>query len=234
MTDGLRAINLLVRAFDEADPREALHRAFDRIAVWEHDPIRGHDYRALLRFLVEVRRASEPSSYNSTTQLLHDVARLFMERATGAPIDTPLPNAGRLVRHRRGEGIEWHQTWSEIRSTANRPPVQEVVLQRSNQVLATVRLDDAFKTKAITDVTSGQYRLILETGCVLWNASLDDRDLVWDRAFPNRPIQLAATTADAPSPSTHDATVLDGRLKVCVFPGIEAGTIAIIWERSGS
>jgi hypothetical protein len=130
--------------------------------------------------------------------------------------------------------LEWQQTWSEIRSTASRPPVQEVALHRSNRVLATIRLDDAFTTKAVSDVTPGQYRLVLETGLVLWSARLDDRNLVWSRAFPNRPIQLAATTADAASPSTHDAAVLDGRLRIRVSPGLEAGTIAILWEGRGS
>ncbi|MCK4658163.1 MAG: hypothetical protein KAV82_01450 [Phycisphaerae bacterium] len=234
MTDGLLAINLFVRAFDEVDPRAALRKAFDRIAAWDHDPSRRYDYRALLRFLVEVRRASEPSSYDSTSPFLYDVARLFMERAIGTPEDIPASHANRPVPCRTRQLFEWHQAWSEIRDMARRPAVQEIALQRSNRVLATVRLDDAFTTKVVSNVTPGRYRLVLETGCVLWKASLDDRDLVWSRAFPNRPIQLAATTVQDAWPPTRDVAVFEGRLRIRVFPGVEAGTIAILCDGRGS
>ena len=103
-------------------------------------------------------------------------------------------------------------------------------MERSSRVLATISLDEAFEVASVTNITPGYYRVRLETGCELWSMSLDDRDLVWTSAFPNRPINLAAATAGAARPSTHDATLLGGRLRLSVFPGFETGTIAIVWN----
>jgi hypothetical protein len=234
MIDGRRAINLLAKAFDDADPRAALRTALDRIAAWERDSDRAHDHFAFVSFLMEVLGNARSLSEGPKARLLYDAAALFVDRAVDeTDSDSPF-GGGRRTRWRTRPLHEWHEAWSAMRDMSRREDVREALLQSGGWTLATLSQNDELKAKAVTHVTPGEYRLVLETGLVLWCAHLDQRDLIWSHAYSDRALQLAAATSGAVTPATLETVVCDGLLKIRVFPGVEAGTIAISWLADGS
>jgi len=77
-------------------------------------------------------------------------------------------------------------------------------------------------------IKPGVYRLLDSTGRELWSAALTERHLVWRWAHPGMAIPMAAADADQrPKMATLQASLLDGRLQVCVSAALESGHIEL-------
>ena len=75
----------------------------------------------------------------------------------------------------------------------------------------------------------GDYRLSTTTGWVLWESALTARELVWSHAYPDEALPLAAASDDAGTPEPAlERELLDGQLRVRVYPGPESGRLEVI------
>ena len=68
---------------------------------------------------------------------------------------------------------------------------------------------------------------------MLWDGSLKDSDLVWQCAFPDQSLDLAADTEAPVGKYTVEKQLLDGEVRFRVVPGIETGRIEIQLEPFG-
>ena len=92
-------------------------------------------------------------------------------------------------------------------------------------------LDQAHR--AISGLPAGAYSLEDEMGRQIWQQELSQEQLIWSKAFPGQPFEMAAATDGAKSRPTHEAHITSESITVLVFAGIEGGTIRIRFD-SGS
>ncbi|MCX7013948.1 MAG: hypothetical protein NTW86_15585 [Candidatus Sumerlaeota bacterium] len=77
------------------------------------------------------------------------------------------------------------------------------------------------------DIMPGSYTLSLDTGLLLWQGELTQSDLLWAEAFPDEPLAMAAETEEAAGRPTIEEALLDGSIRLRVFPGVESGRMEI-------
>ena len=103
----------------------------------------------------------------------------------------------------------------------------EITVFEADRCLGTISLTPEARLGALGGLIPGPYRLCLQTGWVIWEQRLTERDLLWARAFPGQSLDLAAATEEISSGMTREETLLGGDLVLRVYPGPEGGTIRI-------
>ncbi len=73
---------------------------------------------------------------------------------------------------------------------------------------------------------------MLDTGWVIWQGELTERDLIWMAAFPDVPLDLAADTDETSARTTREESLLDGELILRVIPGLESGNIELEYRQA--
>jgi len=76
-------------------------------------------------------------------------------------------------------------------------------------------------------ITPGPYRILLDTGWVLWEGHLQAHQLTWTGAFGDRPLEAAASTGETPWSATYRQPLLGGLLELTLTPGLESGTLTL-------
>lgn len=74
----------------------------------------------------------------------------------------------------------------------------------------------------------GYYEVKFETGRIIWQGELTRRHLIWENAFPERDLELAADTGDSDQAVTKEIRLLNGELIIKIIPQIEYGCIELI------
>ena len=98
---------------------------------------------------------------------------------------------------------------------------------RDGRTIGTCAFDDSTRSGSVENILPGTYRLRLDTGLILWEGRINEREVLWTRAFPGEPLPMAADTgADAAGPTrTVDLTRTGILLRI--YAGVEAGTMEI-------
>jgi len=102
----------------------------------------------------------------------------------------------------------------------------DIVLKKDEIFIASVPLVTD-KPIHIKKVTPGNYTILLETGRLLWEGQISEKDLIWGLAFPGRLLDLAADTDISISKPSKTIQFLGNFVVIDIFPGIEHGTIKI-------
>jgi hypothetical protein len=106
----------------------------------------------------------------------------------------------------------------------------EIWLERGNQRLPGLVVDQIPCRKSFAELTPDRYRLVTDTGWLLWEATLTPRELFWTLAHPHRNLPLAAQTDDEPILPTLETHLLGGALTIRVYSGLESGILDITFE----
>jgi hypothetical protein len=103
----------------------------------------------------------------------------------------------------------------------------EIIIIRNEKNIYSIPVEhNSFSTK-IKNIKPGQYEVRLNTGRILWQGELSDRELLWTAAFPERDMALAADTVDLPEHMTKEIRLLDGDLILRIIPELESGCIEL-------
>jgi hypothetical protein len=101
----------------------------------------------------------------------------------------------------------------------------ELIIERSGKILNTFLIGESPSKQIIKNAKPGTYTIKLNTGRVLWEDRLTEKDLLWVYAFPEEGLPLAADTGDRNPIRTREVKILDGELILRVYPGLEAGRL---------
>ena len=112
-----------------------------------------------------------------------------------------------------------------------RPAALLVCLERDGHSPVSVSWGSGQRTGIFGDIVPGMYRLVLETGWVLWEGRLRTEDLIWSSAHPESPFRMAADTGRRADVPTREIPLLDGAVLLRVYAGLEAGWLEI--DRTG-
>ncbi|HUT60399.1 MAG TPA: hypothetical protein VNA25_21350 [Phycisphaerae bacterium] len=108
-----------------------------------------------------------------------------------------------------------------------RPDALDIVVERDDKPIARRSFHAAPGKQVIGGIKTGSYLVGLDTGRVLWEGLLTEEDLIWAKAFPGRPLKMAADTGEDRGQPTRQIPLLQGSVVLRVFPGIECGTLEI-------
>ena len=90
------------------------------------------------------------------------------------------------------------------------------------------RWDPARCAFRFTGIQPARYRLLSDTGWLLWEQDLCAAHLQTEAAFPSRVIPLAADSSGLTAQPTGAWDLLDHTLQIRVYPGIEAGCVEAV------
>lgn len=110
--------------------------------------------------------------------------------------------------------------------------VLEIVVERDGEPIDTLQCRRVPVTKHVKNVRPGKYVVRLSTGRVIWEEELTVQELVWEHAFPEQPLRLAADTESAVERASREARVLNGEVTIRVFPGAESGSLELKFRGS--
>lgn len=121
----------------------------------------------------------------------------------------------KLIQRRWGEVAES----LEKRIVASSLQSVEWVLERDGKRWKTIQCPLLRPSFVVRDVVPGEYRLILETGLIVWADRLIESDVV----LPE--VRLAAADDETIEPTKH-ALIL-GELQLSVFAGVASGHLTV-------
>ena len=228
MNKDLYFVPIIARALQETHPQHALRQAFVDIAALGHQPAYAQGFRQFQELMAV--SVDHFQTLESLAMRMH-VAELAAETADGVQADQDA--ALDSFRQERRWRAEYEHVVAELAKFGGRRRFELTLLDNTGEAVGSVRLAGRAGGETISRITAGTYVLTYDTGWILWEGMLTERDLVWALAFPGRPLKLAADTGDTTEAATKEIVLLDGELVLRVFPGVETGRIAIDWHAPG-
>lgn len=226
MNKDLFFVPIIAKAVSQADRKASLRQAFNEIAELGQKPEYAQGLKQFRQFM---EAAAAHAQEWATTCVRGEIAD-FVTRTADAE-QARWDRAGPL-----DEDDEWRRerevTSGEVELVVRGAGIALALVNNDGATVGTVSLMENLTSGSIVNVLPGSYVLVLDTGWILWEGTLTGRDLLWVEAFPHQPLKLAADTCEAASECTKQIDLLDGELRLSVYPGIESGWVGINWIRS--
>ncbi len=209
-------IPILLDAFDAPDVRQALDLAFDEIQRLGCQP--GYEsgfnhFQEFLELVAQVQGVEAPEDLEAAA-LEALVAELEQpaQRGTLAELLEAYPEMRRRYE-RLADALDQD---SESQSL-------ELVVQHGEDVLGSFDVLRGGVLGRFGGVHPGYYRISLSSGRVLWDGEIAESDVI----IAGRPLELAADTGEPAAEASRDISLMNGEIMMCVYPGIESGTVVI-------
>lgn len=222
MSYDLFFINLFMKAFDSAQPEEALKEAFAQIDLLGSQPSYRHGFLQFEAFLREVY---------SRHALWRDehIRELIVELATGMLHDDLSKRQAAL------ETICRHPDWQAdyqslcemLEPGLSQNDLTVLTVYNDRRCVATIHLSGIPICKTFAGIEPGLYGIRLETGLVIWDGRLSAQDLIWTAAFGRQGLSVAAETEEVKPKPTWQQFLLEGELILRTYAGIEKGSLEI-------
>jgi hypothetical protein len=227
MTKDLYFLRFIAGALQQSDPKHALERAFEKIIELGQKPEYAHGFRQFKQFMGVL--AERIDAYSKTTEFtIGDVWKHSAFQLYPGLIDDDQTEISNLVEFIRSHP-ESHERFDQIFREISMPDTGsfelKIIINRNGEDICSIPVgDDTFLTK-INDLMPGLYDVKLNTGRILWQGELTERDLLWTAAFPETDMAMAADTGDVTNNVTKEIRLLSEELIIRVLPGLESGCI---------
>lgn len=222
MSDHLFFIPILAKALQAPDITAGLREAFARIRERQHDPGYREGYVQWLRFL----EAATESAQRGEQQVVSEAAvRMILRRVLRGD-----PARGPQSSQAATQSLRWETCTRAISESAMRTATLTLQIYREDDLIASLPLPPADEA-IVRGIRPGRYTLTLDTGRLLWSGELSQADVLWHRAFPGRPLTLAAESAPASASFSRRIFLSVGMPEIVVLPGVETGTLRFGTDR---
>jgi len=229
MNNDLYFLRLIGAAFQEPDPKAALRDAIKEIKSLGKQPEYQQGFLQFQRFMAEMQEGIKalPKSPGGPIpdEVLDFILQIAADSFEGSQAEVEALQD--LVKSSPvwKEGFE---TLCEEVSKSEAPDWELMAVIESNgETISSFPLQNPPFSKKIKNLSPGHYVLRLNTGRILWQEELTERDLIWTAAFPGRDLDLAADTGGLAPPMTREFRLLDGDLIIRVFPEIDSGRLEV-------
>ena len=224
MNDDLFFIPILAEAIKEPDPTAALERAFETIRKMAATPRYSNGRRQWHRFIEAATAGAGESERLAVGEaaIWMAIAGLCGEGAEAGVVSTE-PHRGQ----RRARGSADLSIMRKLRGIGRRRGFPLLMIQCDGRLVASRCLGPVDYTP-ISGVRPGSYTLTLDTGRLLWSGDITDADLIWDCAFPGRPLVMAADSTPSPVTTTRTIPLTVAPVALVVLPGVEAGSLRLV------
>ncbi len=228
MSNELYFISIIAKGLQQEDTGQSLKDAFEQIESLGTKPGYEQGFAQFQRFMDTVHEHVETGVPDE--QFRDELAKeLIVELAT----DTfeggseEKMKALNIIKSNPKWQEEYDQLVAEIEELSQMLEAVEVVIFRNNEPFKSVTFDDVPGSKTIERITAGFYKISFASGNTIWQGKLTEQDLVWARAYPGRPFDLAAdTTGSWPKP-VKQLSLFHGDVVIRIYPSIESGSMKI-------
>ncbi len=234
MSNDLYFISIIARALEQEDTKRALEQAFEEIESLGAKPGYEQGFQQFQRLMdvvskrVEKKRAGEALRVELARELIIDLASDAFE---GSAEDKR--KAMSIIRSNPQWRKEYDQLVGEIEELSQIPEGVEISVSRENKPFKSVTFLKVPGSETIDNVTPGHYNIAFATGRLIWEGELAEQDLIWVKAYPGQPFEMAAETTEREAKPTKRISVFEGQIGIEVFAGIESGRIRITIKASG-
>ena len=105
--------------------------------------------------------------------------------------------------------------------------MSEFSFEKEGKQIGSIPFENRPASKTIKNLKPGLYTITLDTGRILWQDRLTEKDLLWIYAFPEQDLAMAADTGEGKPRTTLEIELLDGEVTIRVFPEIETGRLEL-------
>ncbi len=229
MPDDLYFIPLIVRALKQPDPDESLQAAFAEIQRLGKQAKCAQGYKQFQMFM-DAAAQSPREALQDRTALIEVIVKSLIEDLACGVFEGDA-SAETMALELIGSRQEWQEEYERSIQEGIDAPIAvdrfAVLLEDETQSVRSLEFSSQGGTGSFDTIPPGRYTLSLDTGLLLWGGELKASDLIWREAFPDEPLEMAAATGESAGRSTVDETLLEGELRMRVFPGIEHGQLKI-------
>lgn len=105
----------------------------------------------------------------------------------------------------------------------------EIEVEKGQLSFGLYPLEKGFDRIVIPGIRPGDYSIKLSTGLLLWEGQLEAKQLLWHLAFPGQKLPAAAESRRVDHQTTVTSELMGGEIRLVVLPGLESGTIVLIF-----
>jgi hypothetical protein len=225
MSEDLFFIPIIAGALQSNDPKKALREAFHEIKSSGQKAEYQQMYAQFQKFMETVSQYGEAQSDISFGDAV--VKELILDLAIGTfDSDSFEQDAALALIH---SNKEWQNLYEQILAQlkGESETGYEVSIERNNHPVGTFSLIKEGRSQLLKNMYPGHYTLKLDTGRVIWDGELSQKDLIWSQAHPGKPLKLAADTEEKVILPKREISLLGDKIVLQVFPGVESGTLGI-------
>lgn len=102
-----------------------------------------------------------------------------------------------------------------------------IFIERDGIVIDSIIMTNLDDIKHINNIIPGLYSIKIDNDQEIWCGEFTKQHLIWNSAFPERPLELAADTGNSKAESTLKLKLFNGQITFSILPGIESGCLQI-------
>ena len=229
MNKDLYFLSKIVDALKQPEPKEALEEAIEEIKILGQRPEYQRGFLQFQQFMAEVKKKSEKFPQGPLDTVPDEIRFLALQAA--ADLLDEDPKESQAVLDLIGTHPPWQEEFEKLRKEIEkskmpgRPP--EIIIEKNGQPIGSISCQRLPVSREIRDIKPGQYAVKMDTGRVIWQEKLTERDLLWAAAFPGQALDLAADTEGANARTSREFTLLNGELTIRIFPETESGRLEL-------
>lgn len=222
MHNDLYFIPLLSRALDQPDPGTALQEAFEEIHRMGREQAYKEGFVQFREFMravfAHVGASLDFRAPNGAERAIALATETFEgdenERRTAL---------GHVMAH-PGEREVYTALRAALDAAASGRFSVELVVEGPGEIISEAFIERVPGSVHVEDIGPGPYAVKLASGRVLWEGVFREEDVLWARAFPGRPLEMAADSGDGTAPQpTSEFMLLGGEIIMRLFAGAENG-----------
>ena len=226
MINDLYFILIIAKALRQPERKTALRAAIEEIQTLGRQPRYERGFLQFQRFMEEVRKNWERSS-QKPEDYAFDVVRWLALQVAGGLLEL---DQAKVALDQVGLQPHWQEEFERLCkeiSEAEARSIPRIIIERNGENIGSIPWKHLPFIHEIGNLKPGTYRVKLDTGRVIWQGELAERELIWALAFEEQALDLAADTREAPARTTREITLLNGDLIIRVFPEIESGRLEL-------
>jgi hypothetical protein len=226
MNNRMYFLDLITDALKQPDPKPLIVKALFKIDQLGKNPQYRKGFLQFQRFMTEVLKNRE-TNVNNQYGIYHDnLQSLAFQLATG--ILKGDQNEIQYILDQIKSNPPLSNEYDELCQEAVKSEAPEkihIIIDCDGKHFGSVSIEK--ESQMVSGALPGCYIIRFNTGRILWEGELTEKDLFWAKAFPEQALDLAADTGDVVNVVTRKIKLLDGELVVRVIPKIESGSIKL-------
>jgi hypothetical protein len=235
MSDGnnLYFVRILQAAFLERDRTRALKSAMEEIISLGNAPEYREGYRNFQNLMKALENEVVPD-----VALVDDVTAETLEARMLDIVTNSIEGSEddkQVVMQLIQENPELRLALQEMRNSLAilfpGDPAVEIEVEKDGVSFGLYRLEAGIDRIVIPGIQEGEYAVKLSTGLLLWRGRVKAKDILWQLAFPGQKLPAAAETKMLRQQPILASDLLDGEVRLELFPSLESGTIVLTFKR---
>jgi len=229
MNKDLYFLRLIADALQQPDLKTAIEVAFKKIKALGQLPEYERGFRQFERFIAVMADSYQTPSQARKALINQILKDLGFQLATGLFTGDQKEAQALLglIKSHPDLKKDYERLCKEAAKAITQQIGLKIIIDKNGETIISIPVVGGPFSKKIKNIKPGQYEVRFNTGRMLWQGELTDRDLLWTAAFPEKDMALAADTGEPAEHPTREISLLDGELMIRVIPELESGSIEL-------